>query len=412
MRVALGAPRRVAGLTVLVVVAMLAPRAGALGVPRLSVTGASLIEQSTGEQLFGVNAERELAIASTTKLMTALVILEHVHNREQLFTQNDYVSPPGDSQIGLVPGERMSVHDLMLAMLLPSADDAAEDLAYNVGGGSVSRFVTMMNAQARLLGLDHTHYSTPIGLDTPRNHSSPHDLVRLASFVLGRYPFFARAVALVGARLSTGRYARTIINLNDLVGRVPWIHGVKTGHTLDAGYVLVAAGRRDGMSLISSVLGTSSAAARDQNTLSLLEYGFASFRLAHPVRRGQVLARPAVEYRSSARAELIAAFPVTQVVARRARVTLRVQAPRQLAGPLRRHAIEGHVVVWADGRPIARVPLLLAEALPAVSPLTIGARFLLRPSTLLVLCALLAAPTGWGLARRARGRDPIGPRNA
>ena len=86
--------------------------------------------------------------------MTALVTLEHVHHLGRMFTQNDYVSAAEDSQIGLVPGERMSVHDLMLAMLLPSADDAAEDLAYNVGHGSIARFVGMMNASARSLGLD------------------------------------------------------------------------------------------------------------------------------------------------------------------------------------------------------------------------------------------------------------------
>ena len=79
--------------------------------------------------------------------------------------------------MGLVPGERMTVHDLLLAMMLPSADDAAEDLAYNVGDGSVARFVAMMNAEARRLGLRDTHYTTPIGLDTPGNYSSAGDLV-------------------------------------------------------------------------------------------------------------------------------------------------------------------------------------------------------------------------------------------
>src|SRR6201999_4620723 len=103
------------------------------------------------------------------KLMTALVVLEHVHKLSTVFTQNDYTAASVDSQIGLEPGERMSVHDLLLAMMLPSADDAAEDLAYNVGHGSVARFVAMMNARARELHLTHTHYTTPIGLDTPGN---------------------------------------------------------------------------------------------------------------------------------------------------------------------------------------------------------------------------------------------------
>ena len=101
--------------------------------PALSVRAAILVAASTGQRLYGVNAERELPIASTTKLMTALITLEHVRHWSQMFTEPDYYASPADSQIGLPPGERMSVHDLLLALMLPSADDAAEDLAYNVG---------------------------------------------------------------------------------------------------------------------------------------------------------------------------------------------------------------------------------------------------------------------------------------
>ena len=138
-----------------------------------------------------------------------------------MFTEPDYYPAAVDSQIGLSPGERMSVHDLLLALLLPSADDAAEDLAYNVGHGSVGSFIGMMNVRARELGLSHTHYSTPIGLDTPGNYSDAADLVKLASFLLVHHPFFAHAVALPSALLRTGNYRRFVTNRNTLVGRVP-----------------------------------------------------------------------------------------------------------------------------------------------------------------------------------------------
>ena len=133
--------------------------------------------------------------------------------------------------------------------------------------------------------------------------------------------------------------------------------GVKTGHTSGAGYVLVAAGHRNGMTLLSAVLGTSSEAARDANTLALLDYGFANFRRVSPLRAGQVLARPSVRYRPGEHAVLVAAAGLTRVVARRARVQVRVQAPSQLTGPLRRHARLGSAVVLVDGRPVARIPL-------------------------------------------------------
>jgi D-alanyl-D-alanine carboxypeptidase (penicillin-binding protein 5/6) len=236
------------------------------GPPSLPVRAAALTEESTGQQLFGENANAELPIASTTKLMTALVTLRHAR-LSQVFADPDYYPASEDSQIGLVPGERMSVHDLLIAMLLPSADDAAEDLAYNVGHGSLGRFEGMMNARARELGLAQTHYTTPSGLDTPGNYSSAHDLTLLARYDLLTEPFFRAVVRMRGAVLRTGDHVRVVTNLNDLLGRYSWINGVKTGHTLGAGYVLVASGTQHGMTLIDAVLGTPSEAARDDAAL-------------------------------------------------------------------------------------------------------------------------------------------------
>lgn len=356
--------------------------------PALSVTGACLIDGATGQLLLSDDGERELAIASTTKLMTALVVLQHVKHLGTMFTQNDYVAAPGDSQIGLVPGERMSVHDLLLAMMLPSADDAAEDLAYNVGGHSVARFVAMMNAQARRLGLRHTHYTTPSGLDTAGNYSSPCDLVTLARYDLTHSAYFRRIVALRGATLLTGSHVRRVVNLDDLL-RFPWIHGVKTGHTADAGYVLVSAAERDGLPLVSSVLGTESEDARDDNALALLDWGYANFRIARLVRAGTVQARVRVKDESTERAAVIAGGSVTTVVGDAVRITRRLSLPRRLAGPLARHAAVGSMEVLAGGRVVGRVALLLARRLPAESSLARAARFLTRPSTLIVILALL-----------------------
>ncbi len=410
------APRlRVLGATVaccmtLVWSAAATADASAAARPRLSVTAAILIEQSTGQRLYGDGIDRELPIASTTKLMTALVTLQHEHNLSKIFTQPDYVAAPSDSQIGLAPGERMSVHDLMLALMLPSADDAAEDLAYNVGHRSVGRFIAMMNREARRLGLKHTHYATPIGLDTSGNYSSAADLVKLASYDLTHSPYFKRIVALPHAVLRSGAHVRYVVNRNDLVAEHPWIDGVKTGHTADAGYVLVASGHRRGMTLISAVLGTSSEASRDANTIALLDYGFANFHLVKPVRAGEVLARPAVRYRSGRPATLIAAAPFTRVVDDHAHVRVVVHAPHQLTGPLARGARLGTAVVLVDGRPVAHVPLRLASALPAISPLTSAAHFITRPLTLALLVIAIGGATALAflLRRRRRARAAEG----
>lgn len=362
--------------------------------PRLDAAASALLSADTGQLLYGQGAQRELAIASTTKLMTALVVLEHA-SLQAVFPDPNVYFPTVDSQIGLVPGERMTVHDLMLAMLLPSADDAAEDLAYNVGG-TVARFVAMMNARARALGLRHTHYSTPVGLDTPGNYSSASDLVRLARYVLRTQPFMRAAVARPSAELLSGLHPRTVINRNDLVGSVKWINGVKTGHTLQAGYVLVGSGTRNGMTLISAVLDTPSQSERDATTLSILNWGFANFRLAMPVRAGTVLGRPRVRYQAKVRAWVVAASTFRSVFARRAVIRTRVTLPAILTGPMRRGTPVGTIAVLADGQVVARVPLVLAVALRAGSPpagLLGGGTTLV---VLLMLAAALAVATGFG----------------
>jgi D-alanyl-D-alanine carboxypeptidase (penicillin-binding protein 5/6) len=375
--------------------------------PHLSTRAAILVEESTGQVLYASNADDELAIASATKLMTALLTLEHVPRLSTIFTAPDYYAAPGDSQIGLVPRERMSVHDLLLALLIPSADDAAEDLAYNVGGRSVPRFIGMMNARARELGLTHTHYSTPSGLDTPGNYSSATDLVKLSIYILERHPWFKHAVSLSHARLRTGRHPRLVVSTDTLLSEVPWINGVKTGHTGTAGYVLVGSGTRNGITLVSAVLGTASEAARNANTLALLGYGFSEFRLAHPVVAGSVVSRPTVSDSPGVRVPVLATAGVTEMLARSSSLTTRVDVPRQLTGPLRDHATVGSVVVSSGRRVLARVPVQLSRALPAVSELTIVGRFLVRPTTLVLVVLLIGGASVLGRRRRRGGRGGV-----
>jgi D-alanyl-D-alanine carboxypeptidase (penicillin-binding protein 5/6) len=375
--------------------------------PALSVSAAALYAPATHQLLYGVNAQKRVAIASTTKLMTALIILQHVHQLSTMFTQNDYTSAAVDSQIGLEPGERMSVHDLLLALMLPSADDAAEDLAFNVGHGSVARFVGMMNAEARTLGLRGTHYTTPIGLDTSGNYSTAADLVKLADYDMTHSAYFARIVALPRATLYSGSHVRTVTNRNDLVGRYPWIDGVKTGHTLDAGYVLVAAGHRGGMALISAVLGTDSETSRDANTLALLDYG-TNFRVWTPVRKGQLMAHPTVKEQPGLHPTVTAAAGYSRILPRSAPVRVQLAVPHQLVGPLPAQSVVGTATVTDGRRVLARIPLVLTHRLPAVSGLTRATRFITRPLTLAVIAAGVGAAAL--LLRNVRRRRRVGRR--
>ncbi|MGN6166664.1 MAG: D-alanyl-D-alanine carboxypeptidase family protein [Solirubrobacteraceae bacterium] len=371
--------------------------------PKLPAKAAIVTVLNSGQRIYRLNAEKQLPVASTTKLMTALLTLEHA-SLNDVFTEPNFHFAAADSQIYLVPGERMSVHDLLVAMLVPSADDAAEDLAYNVGGHSVPRFIAMMNRSARKLGLTHTHYSTPIGFDTPGNYSSASDLVKLAGYLLERYPFFAHVVTLPHAVLKTGDHPRYVVSRNDLVARVPWIYGVKTGHTSKAGYVLVAEGRRDGMTLLSAVLGTPSESARDSSTLALLRWGYSNFRLATPLTAGAVVASPTANGYSDRHAAVVATRNFSWAVPRGTRLRVKTNVPHDLSGPLKRHAQVGTATVLDGARPVGRVGLVLQQALPGLSPLTAAARFVTRPITLVVLIVVLAALAGLTVRGRFRRR--------
>lgn len=378
-------------------------RAATPPAPPLSAPAAAVLDAGTGRPVFGRAGGQRRLIASTTKIMTALVTVSSVR-LDRICTAPPYAASPLETQIGLRAGERMRVRDLLRALLLPSANDAAATLAVCVAG-SREAFVARMNRRAAALGLRNTSFATPVGLDHPDNYSSAADLARLA--IAARADrFLRRTMDLRSATLRSGDHTRTVTNRNTLVHQVPWVNGVKTGHTNAAGYVLVASGTRGGLTFVASVLGDPSEGARNADALALLRWAFASFRLATPVRRGVVYARPRVRHRPDERIGVVAARPVRELVRRDARVRLVVDVPRELEGPLPRRAVVGSATVRADGRVIARVPLVTAQPVPEVGLFEQAARALDGPGSLIAVAALVG---GAGIllvrARSARRRE-------
>ena len=216
--------------------------------PKVEARAWALIDARTGEVLTSHAAARHLLIASTTKLMTAWVAL-HELPLDRIVRAAPYHATYGESLLGLRPGQRISVRDLIYGMVLVSGNDAAYDLAL-AAAGSEKRFVRQMNRQAVALGLTDTHYANPIGLDQRGNYSSARDLTTLAQHLL-RIPAFARIADSRSAVLRSLRPPRRIVSIDELLRMAPWVNGVKTGHTFAAGFVLVGSGRRKGVELIS-----------------------------------------------------------------------------------------------------------------------------------------------------------------
>jgi D-alanyl-D-alanine carboxypeptidase (penicillin-binding protein 5/6) len=327
--------------------------------PRVSADTAIVIDARTGETLYDRAANRRHAIASTTKLMTALVARERAPLSD-VFRASSYKPAAIESQIHLRRGERLTLHDLLEALLLPSANDAAMTIAEGVSG-SRSDFVAAMNEKAAALGLEQTHYANPIGLDDPDNYSTASDLAAVARVLL-RDKVIARIVDMPRARLTTGARPRTVVNRNRLVVLYPFVNGVKTGRTQRAGYVLVGSATRSGASVISVVTGEPSEAARDSDSLALLRYGLAQFRRATVVRPRRPLAEAKVKYFDDERVDLVPARGVTLTVRRGERVGKVVDAPGSLKGPIPRGERVGTVTVSYRGRVVRRVPLVTASA--------------------------------------------------
>jgi D-alanyl-D-alanine carboxypeptidase (penicillin-binding protein 5/6) len=248
-----------------------------------------------------------------------------------------------------------------------------------------------MNERAAELGLDGTHYANPIGLDEAGNHSTAHDLARLA-VMLRTHPFARRTVDSPSVTLRSGARVRTFANRNTLVRRVAWVNGVKTGHTREAGYVLVGSGRREGKQLVSVVLGTPSVAARDAATESLLQWGFKQFQRIRAFEAGDEMARVPIRHRGGAELALVAGRTIRRVVprGRRSDVTTRLaDLPAEVAGPIPAGRRLGTVEVLQGGRRVARVPLLAAASVPEAGLAQRTKSWFTQPLAIVLLFAVL-----------------------
>ena len=395
----------IAALTALVIAALLPAVASAAGGPSISAPAAIVIDARTGDVLYAKHADARREIGSTTKLMTARLALQRLRPSDVLIAPA-YHALPAESVIGLRKGERMTVHDLLRALLLPSANDAAVDLAVGVSG-SKQAFVAKMNARARQLGLRNTHYANPIGLDDPRNKSTARDLARLAMLDM-RDPKFAHIVGLTHATLKSGSHVRVVTNRNDLVGRYRFVDGVKTGHTQQAGYVLVGAAHRRGASVISVALGTPSEAARDADSLALLRHGLAQYKRVAVFKGAVGTASVPIEWRGG-KAKLIPGKQVSLTVRRNTPIAVRVAPPSKLKGPLPAGRRVGTVDVVVNGKVVRSVPLVTAEKVDSPSLIRKLAAALkvalIAAGVLLLLVAATLVALRVRVVRRQRARS-------
>jgi D-alanyl-D-alanine carboxypeptidase (penicillin-binding protein 5/6) len=365
--------RRLAGALLATALLLLAlPAAGFAKGPQIEARSWALIDARSGDVLVSHAAKRHLPIASTTKLMTAYVVL-HELPLGRMVRAAPYEAEYGESLLGLRPGQRISVRDLLYGLILRSGNDAAYDLAL-AAAGPESRFVAEMNRYAAALGLADTHYANPIGLDQSGNYSSAADLATLTRHLLA-IPAFAKIADARSAVLRSVHPRRRITTINELLRMAPWVTGVKTGHTFGALYVLVGSGQRKGVDLISVAVGAPTDEDRFSDNIDLLEYGFSLYKRRIPIKAGAALADAEIRY-SGGELPLRAARTVAVGLRRDQRMSVVVSAPDEVEGPIERGAALGRASVYVDGTRAASVPLRAAHAVAGASLLERAGNFL------------------------------------
>ncbi len=314
-----------------------------------------VVETAGGTVLAQRLAGEPRAIASITKLMTVLVALERT-SLDDVVTVPAAAAGIGESSMSLRAGERITVRELAIGALVPSANDAATALAAHAAAGSVPRFVALMNAKARALGLRSTHFVNPHGLDEPGQYSSARDTAELLRVAV-QVPFIRR---WAGARTATIA-GRTVESTDDLLGELPELVAAKTGHTSQAGWSQVAFARRGQVRIVASVLGSGTEEQRNSDLAALLRWGLAQYRQVTAVDTARAYAQVEVGWGED---------PVRLVPARDVRLVLRAGRPLvervvavgTAALPIRRGQRLGEVRVYDGRRRVARVALVAEVA--------------------------------------------------
>lgn len=314
---------------------------------------------ANGDVLLAHHARGRVPIASITKLMTVLVARER-SRLDEVVTVDPRAAAIGESSVGLRGGERVTVRDLIEAALIQSANDAAYALAAHVGRGDVARFVALMNAEAKRLGLSDTHFVRPDGLDAAGHVSSARDVTKLAR-ILMRRAVVRRIVRDTSADIEGGR---TIYTRNNLLSTYAGSFGVKTGHTDLAGWSEVAAARRNGLTIYATILGSPTEEQRDADLASLLSWGFSQYTRATLVAAGTPYAQAATGF-GRGPVNLVATRPLSRPVRAGRPLVEKVIVPQTLDLPVRRGQAVGKVRIYAAGRLVGARPLVAARSVSA-----------------------------------------------
>lgn len=266
---------------ILITLFLFVPKALAEDTLNLDASSAILIDNYSGKVLYEKNPDEKLPMASMTKIMSMLLIMEQIDNGNLKYDDKVMISKNasgmGGSQVFLQEGEEYTVENLLKCISVSSANDAVVAMAEKIGG-SVDNFVLQMNDKATSLGLSNTHFANPHGLDSENHYSSARDMSKMAQELL-KHKDILRFTSIYEDYLTKPDGSQVwLVNTNRLVRFYDGVDGLKTGYTTEAGYCLTATARKNDLRLISVVMKSSTGDTRSKDTATLLTYGFNSYK--------------------------------------------------------------------------------------------------------------------------------------
>lgn len=333
---------------ILAAILFLPVKAGAI-----SAECAILIDAQTGRVLYEKKAEEKSLIASTTKIMTALVICEQTNVLDRVKIPKEAVGIEGSSMY-LKAGEVLTVQELLYGLMLQSGNDAAVALAIYCGG-TVEGFTELMNDKAHRLGMTQSHFANPNGLDSPGNYSTARDMALLTAYAM-QNPIFAQTVST--KTITIGE--RCLRNHNKLLWQLEGANGVKTGYTKAAGRILISSVTRMGRQLIAV---TFNAPDDWQDHKTLIEDGFSRFTVQQLVHQGQTLGQLELAGGQEASVDLIAAEDFSYSLAQGERVTITLPESGFAYAPVAKGQDAGFAHILVDGTAVAKVPLVYGKTI-------------------------------------------------
>lgn len=260
---------------------------------------AIMIEASTGTILYEKNKDDKLPMASMTKMMTLLLIMEEIESGNlkwnEMITTSEHAASMGGSQIFLEVGEKMSVEDLVKGICIASGNDASVAMAERIGG-TEEKFVSMMNKKAKELSLSNTHFENACGLDSDNHYSSANDMSIIAKELVKHKKILEFSGTYEDYLRKNTEKSFWLVNTNKLVRYYQGVDGLKTGYTKNAGYCITTTAERGNMRLITVVMGEPSSAIRNSETTTMLDYGFNTYEAKKIITKDSVISKQKVEF--------------------------------------------------------------------------------------------------------------------